>query len=155
MRRTPATEGEVKAALEKANQYGVRLRSVGTIAGLVAEQRGLKTSWPSAEEIRQYVSISSVKKVLDTLAAKGECFPVPGNHWALGRGVTPKYTYYLTPAGRQEAIEQRAQWARQRRQAAAQQYAVDTLVERHAEIIAELRAQYLASHPEVNWEERW
>lgn len=154
--RVPAaTEAEVAQALKTANGYGVRLRSATTIAGLVANERGCKLSWPTNDDIRQYVSITSVKAVLKELVAKGEAYAVPGDHWALGRGVSPKYTYYLTEEGKREAVLKRETWESDRRKVWAQQYVVKNLLKRYAMIADELQQEWYADNPETDWSKKF
>ena len=73
-----ATEEEVVRALDRinpkegeSNTGSVKLRSALTIAGLVAEERGCPDSWPTKDIIMDYVSISSVKAMLEYLVAEG------------------------------------------------------------------------------------
>jgi hypothetical protein len=155
VRTAAATKEEVVAALDKANSFGPRLRSATTIAGLVAEQRGCRDSWATPELIRDYVSISSVKKVLGELVAQGNAYAVPGDHWAIGRGVNKKYTYYFTEDGKRQAIEEMTRKSKPRRETRRELWINEELRRAYPELVRVLAEQWNKDHPEPNWEERW
>lgn len=154
--RVPAaTEAEVKQALTMANTYSARLRSATTIAGLVANARGCKDSWPNPDSIRQYVSMTSVKAMLKVLIERGECWAVPGNHWSLGRGVSPKYTYYFNEEGKKKAEEDKWRVESSRRRTRADDFAVQELVRQYGKLYNDLREQWFRDNPETDWSTKW
>lgn len=157
MSKPAATEAEVKRAIEQATNVnnGFRPVSAPELAGLVAGFRGCPDSWPTADTIRQYVAISSVKAVLQRLADKGELWPVKGNHWGINQYRHRNTTFWLTPEAKAQAIVKMEARSRERIALSAIEKATEAVVLAHQEEFQQNVDNYIASIPVTKWEEKW
>lgn len=151
-----ATEEEVVAALAQVNRSGnVKMRSALTIAGVVAHERGCPDNWPDRYAIMDYVSISSVKAMLEYLVAEGKAYAVPGNHWSVLGKVSARYTYYLNEAGKCAAIEAQALRETRQRVTERETWTNQKLRKRFAMILDELNEEWERDNPPTDWAAEW
>jgi predicted MPP superfamily phosphohydrolase len=151
-----ATEEEVVRALDELNQGGnIKMRSALSVAGIVAQGRGCPDSWPTKDAIAKYVSLSSVKAMLEHLVAEGKAYAVPGNHWAVVGRVSSRYTYYLNEHGKQAAEKQAALNEARRRTAKREEWTNHELRQRFAELLGELNEEWEQKNPPTDWSKKW
>lgn len=160
--KAPASKEEVLVALEKATKFPSQYRaaSVQDVAGVVANLRGCPEVYPSPEKTRDYVAISSVKKALEELVAKGDAFVASSNHWVftslgLRHGNRRGGTYYFSKDAKEWFLAKvRDRWVTNRDKKAGDAAMLE-IVDKHKEEFDAILDRILAEHPEPNWEERW
>lgn len=162
-RKPPATAEEVIAAVASLSEreggtlgtaHSVRFYSALTIAGLVAQQRGCGHSWPDKDTIAKYVSLSSVRRMLQDLVATGKLYAVDGNHWAV-HVRAGNATYYIDDTMKRRLIQLHEEREERARFARREQWVSGELHKRYRRIVEELTDQWDREHPKPNWEERW
>lgn len=151
-----ATEDEVVEAVAKLNRVGnVKMRSAVTVAGVVARERGCPDNWPDKYSIMDYVSISSVKAMLEHLVAEGKLYAINGQHWAVVGKVSAKYTYYLDEAGKNAAILARSLQETRQRVADRETWTNQKLRKRFAMILDDLNEEWERDNPPTDWSKEW
>lgn len=157
-RKPPATAEEVLAAVDKLcqGQGGIRLNSVISVAGIIAQLRGCRDTWPDKDTISRYVALSSTKSMLGELVAQGKVYAIPGDHWSVSATArTGRFTYYANEAKRQQLIKDHVARDNVRRKAQRDEYVSAKLHKRYAMIVDELREEWERDNPQENWEEQW
>jgi hypothetical protein len=129
--------------------------SATTIAGIVAHQRGCPDTWPKPDTIRAYVSLTSVKAVLQVLAEEGKVFPTPGDHWSIVPSMPKVHTYYLTPEQRDKAIQEHSDRYLTKLARDADAQAKRTLAKFYEAEYLQLVEDYSKARPEPDWRADW
>lgn len=156
-RKPAATEQEVRDAMASASNYGIGLLTAPTYAGIVANARGCKESWPSTETVREYVPLRSVKAMLTVLAEAGEVYPVKGDHWAIKNlhGIYRAATYWLTPHQRQLAIQRAEEGHASTVAAKAEKHAAKALRKAHEAEYQQYLEDYARLYPVPDFKDKW
>lgn len=151
-----ATEEEVVEALAQLNRGGnVKMRSALSVAGLVARGRGCLDSWPDKYVIMDYVTLGSVKAMLEYLVAEGKAYAINGQHWAVVGKVSAKYTYYLDDQGKQAAILARSLQETRQRTSERETWTNHKLRKRFAMILDDLNEEWERNNPPTDWSKEW